>query len=182
MNKATEYMKDPELTEANTMYSELLLEIYFKTSERNTDLKAWMSMWKRRLRELQDTMVRLFEDQCESGMFKTKSYILDHLGYDWDKFRGVQVLEPAVLNALTHFPNQHTAEILLKEPLQCDRLKKKGRYEAITDQMLVKAKRLQTLEESGCRLQRNGLQINLENQLRRNVSGSSWDDLLKLRE
>lgn len=41
--KVTGFIEDAELTKVNTIYSELLLEIYFIRSKRNPDFKACMS-------------------------------------------------------------------------------------------------------------------------------------------
>lgn len=40
VNSATAYNEDTELTKFSTMYSELLLDLYFKCSKRNKDFKA----------------------------------------------------------------------------------------------------------------------------------------------
>lgn len=39
-DKDTGDTEDLKLTRVNTMYSELLIELYFKSSKRNKDLKA----------------------------------------------------------------------------------------------------------------------------------------------
>lgn len=49
----------------------------------------------------------------------------------------------------------------------------KGRDGGRTDQSLVKAKQLQTLQETGCFLPRVGLQIGWDMALRMNIRGAS---------
>lgn len=57
VDSATGYIEDAQLTEVNTMYSELLQEFYCRSSKRNTKFKAWMSSLITTVRELKDTMV-----------------------------------------------------------------------------------------------------------------------------
>lgn len=63
MDKATGNIEDLKFTKVNKMYSELLVVLYPRRSKRNTDSKAWMSSLNRRVRNLKERMVRLFEDQ-----------------------------------------------------------------------------------------------------------------------
>lgn len=45
---------------------------------------------RRRVRDLKDTMVRLFGDHCDSGLFTMKFHILEHLFEDYGEFHKLQ--------------------------------------------------------------------------------------------
>lgn len=62
VDKANKYIESPELTKVNTIYSELLSELYSRSSNMNTDFKLWSLLLNRKVRALKDTIFRLFED------------------------------------------------------------------------------------------------------------------------
>lgn len=61
----TGYIENTELNNVNKTYFELLLELYLRRSKTDKHLRAWMFLWKRRVREMKETMVRLFGDHSE---------------------------------------------------------------------------------------------------------------------
>lgn len=85
VNKATAYIEGSRLTKMNTMYSELLADLYSRSSKSINDFKAWTCSLKRRVRELKNSMARLFADHCECGLFKMKLHLLDHSFDDLEK-------------------------------------------------------------------------------------------------
>lgn len=77
VNKATAYIEDAELTKANTVYTELLFELYWKRSKVKRKFKVWMSRLQREVGELNYTMDRLIEDKRQCGLFVMKFNLLD---------------------------------------------------------------------------------------------------------
>lgn len=101
-----------------------------------------------------------------------------------DKFRIIKVLDAAPyerFNVVLKSSYRRTSILRATRPRETafplnpvvDELKTKGRVGVRTDQPLVKARRFQTLEEAGCFLPLDGLQINFYKLLRMNRSGSS---------
>lgn len=86
MDIASEYIEQAGLTKLSLMFSELLLELYSRSSSGNRVLKAWMSTLERRVREFKDTLVRLYEDHCECGLLKMKFHLLDPNVMIWRNF------------------------------------------------------------------------------------------------
>lgn len=66
----------------NIMYYEHLLDLNPKKPEMNTDSKAWMLSLKRRVRELQDTMVCLFKRLLKCSLFTMKFNLPNHTCYN----------------------------------------------------------------------------------------------------
>lgn len=79
LDKDTGYIEDTELTKFNRMYRDLLLKLCFRSSKWKKALKACISSLERWVKELSDTMVRLFEDPCESGLFTMKFHHFPHV-------------------------------------------------------------------------------------------------------
>lgn len=63
--KATGYIEGAELTKVNTLYSDLLFDLYSRRSNRNKDSKSWMYSMETSVRELKKIIVRFFEDNYE---------------------------------------------------------------------------------------------------------------------
>lgn len=79
MDKVIGYIEDIQLTKVKTMYPELLLEFCSRSLKGKRDFRELMSSLKTRLRELEASMVRSFEDNCNFELFTKKSHSLDHL-------------------------------------------------------------------------------------------------------
>lgn len=61
----------------------------------NKDFQAWMLGLNRAVREVKNTVVRLFEAKCECRMFTTKLHLFDHLCNDLQNFGSIQSLDAA---------------------------------------------------------------------------------------
>lgn len=59
------------------------------------DYNAWGLSLKRRVRDLRDQMVRLFEEHCGPGLFTVDFYHLDNLCVALEKLYNSQVLNAA---------------------------------------------------------------------------------------
>lgn len=79
VDKAPGYIEYVALMKVKTMNSGLLTEIHFRSTNSNTDFGVSMSSLNRRLTQLVNTMVRLFEDHYECGLFRMEFHPVDKL-------------------------------------------------------------------------------------------------------
>lgn len=80
----------------STMYSEFLAELYSISSTRNTDFKAWTLWLEWRVRQVKNTIARLFENHFKCELFTMKFHLLHHLCNEVEKFCSMRVLNAAL--------------------------------------------------------------------------------------
>lgn len=118
-------------------------------------------------------MVRLFKVHCELGLFTMKLRLLDHLCEDLEKFRSIQLLDTASYEQFNAVLKSVYCRTSIKRVTRTREktselkqivnwLKMKWGHGTRTNQSVVKPRRLQTLEEAGYFITRDGLQINLD--------------------
>lgn len=92
VDKVTGYTKDGGLTKVNSLYSELVGEKHGRRKSILGKLNECMAWLKQGAAELKERIVCVFENFCESGLFRIIFHILDHILENLDRFESVRFL------------------------------------------------------------------------------------------
>lgn len=116
VNRATGYIADAWLMKMNTICPELLLENHSKISKWKSTFRACLSSMNKRVRELEETLARLFKDHWESVFFLVKNRLLDHQCNDLEKSYKIQILDAAPQEYFNFFIETAYGKMSMSKP------------------------------------------------------------------